>query len=316
MAASFTKGLKESPIIWYLYIVKNIVRVCCLFSACFIFVLTAWTTTFFFQINEVNANMLTLPVFSFWEFLSATRSGIPFALYLSVLLGLSYTARKEIRIIPSIVTILLLAVGWVLLSAWAASQIPPHPYSPRKVVSLSRDGLIMTADNEMESSILLSAPPLPPAVFDGALKPAAETPYSTTPLSFQLVRTRFIQNSVDDFLSLADNFDRLQKTGFANLVAYIFGLVILLVSTRFIMDLSAWALANLFLGFIAFGGVLSLELFINASPYYKNLFSFAASRIPAPLLNASVLCLAGLLVMAASGAVYFAKKNKKRRTNV
>jgi hypothetical protein len=255
--------------------------------------------------------MVTLPVFSFWEFLEASRAGIPFTLYLSVLLGLSYTARKKIRIIPSIVTIFLLAVGCTVLSVWATAQIPPHPYITGKPVSLARDGLIMTADDGQKSALLTAESPLPLAA---ALK-LDETPQasdSAKPLSFRADRILFVQDVASDFLRLAENLDQLQETGFVNIAAYTAGLVVLLVSMRFIMDLSAWALANLFFGFAAFGGILIFELFINSSRTQRILLSLVGGKISAPLISPLVFCTMGLFVIGATGVVYLVKKGKKR----
>jgi hypothetical protein len=273
-------------------------------------ILIIWTAALFFQINEINTDVVILPVFSFWEFVNAAHTGIPFTLYLSVLLGLSYTARKKIRIIPSIVVIFLLAVGWTVLFAWATAHIPPHPYVSRTSVSLARDGLIMTAENGQKSVFPSAASPLPSAASEGMLEPdkTPQMPSPAKPLSFKSDRIFFIQNISKDFLHLAENFDQLRETGFVNFTLYAAGLVVLLVSMRFIMDLSVWALANLFLGFIAFSGIFTFELFINSTSFHRLLLSLVTDGISTSLINPLILCVAGLFVMGVNGVVYSIKK--------
>jgi hypothetical protein len=296
------------------YSVKNIAKVCYFFSVCFVVVLLVWTTAHFFQISETNAEKITLPVFSFWGFLEAARTGIPFALYLSVLLSLSYTARKKIRVIPSMVTIFLLAIGWTFLSAWAVAHIPPHPRISGKPVSLVRDGLIVTTDRGQKAVFLSTGLPSSSLAFTGALRfdDAPETPNSAKPLSFKVSRVPLTKSIANDFLRLQENLIELQEMGFAYFAVYAVGLVILLVSTRFIMDLSVWALVNLFLGFIAFYGISAFELFMDSNWRYADLLSFVIDRTPTPLTDSLVLCVAGLFVMGVSGAVYLARKRRRK----
>jgi hypothetical protein len=296
------------------YSVKNIAKVCYFFSVCFVVVLLVWTTAHFFQISETNAEVVTLPVFSLWGFLEGARTGIPFALYLSVLISLSYTARKKIKIIPSMVTTFLLAVGWTFLSAWAVAHIPPHSNIAGKPVSLVRDGLIVTTHSGQKAVFFPIGLPSSSLVFAGALRfdDAPQTPNSANPLSFKADRVPLTQSIANDFLRLARNLAGLQEMGFAYFAVYTAGLVVLLVSTRFIMDLSVWALVNLFLGFIAFYGISAFELFIDSNWRYANLVSFVIDRTPTPLIDSLVLCITGLFVMGVSGAVYLIKKRRRK----
>jgi hypothetical protein len=275
-----------------------------------------WIVISFFQVNEINADMIILPVFSLWKFFDAGRTGIPPTLYLSVLLSLSYTARREIRVIPSIITIFFLAVGWTLLSAWATTQLPPPPDIRGKSVPLARAGLIVSTNDGRKSVRLTADSPFPSVAFDGTLIPESQAPFepnSAKPLSFKVDRFIFVQNVVKNFLYLAENLDQLQKMGIANLAVYTAGLVVLLVSMRFIMDLSVWALANLFLGFVAFGGILMFELFMNSSRTQRILLSIIGDRISTSLINPLVFCAMGLLIIGATGAVYLIKRQKRRR---
>jgi hypothetical protein len=138
---------------------------------------------------------------------------------------------------------------------------------------------------------------------------------SAKPLSFKFDRILFAQDIEEDFLRLAGNLERLMEIGFANAVIYIAGLTVLLISMRFIMDLSYWALANLFLGFVAFGGILAFELFMNSSRVQAVLLSFRVDGISTSFINPLIYCVTGLLVMGTSGVFYLAKKGKKKRNN-
>jgi hypothetical protein len=85
-------------------------------------------------------------------------------------------------------------------------------------------------------------------------------------------------------------------------------LLFLLSSLGFILKLSAWPMANLFIGCLAFRGILSLETFFN-SPDMQNVFdSFIGNWLHVDMAVPMIFCLFGLLVNIYSILVFIAKR--------
>ena len=89
---------------------------------------------------------------------------------------------------------------------------------------------------------------------------------------------------------------------------YAGALILLLGSLGCVLNMSAWPLANLFLGCLAFRGILALEILLN-SPEMQELFeSFLENRLPLSLTVPLIFCAAGVLVYLYSILVYLAKR--------
>ncbi|MCL2130719.1 MAG: hypothetical protein FWH35_10265, partial [Treponema sp.] len=79
--------------------------------------------------------------------------------------------------------------------------------------------------------------------------------------------------------------------------AYVFSLILLLGSLRFIMDLGQWHLANLFLGALVFRSILALETFLNAREINALIRSFIIIEVPPLLITPMVFSFIGILVI-------------------
>ena len=94
----------------------------------------------------------------------------------------------------------------------------------------------------------------------------------------------FISSLAIDFsLSARELKGRLEKS-FFSFAVYIASLILLLASLRFLLELSEWPLANLFLGALVFRGILALEVFLNSGEINVLVGSFLTERVP-PMLH-------------------------------
>jgi hypothetical protein len=75
----------------------------------------------------------------------------------------------------------------------------------------------------------------------------------------------------------------------------------------FILKLSAWPLVDLFLGCLAFRGVLSLTLFFQTPPMQETFDSFLQNRLPLSLAVPLIYCGVGILVCLYTLLVYLIK---------
>jgi len=89
---------------------------------------------------------------------------------------------------------------------------------------------------------------------------------------------------------------------------YTGALAVLLISFLFIMNLSAWPLANFFLCCFAFRGVLSLERLLNSTDIQNYFNSLLHNYLPISVVVPMIFCVAGLLIYLYSFLVYLARR--------
>jgi hypothetical protein len=91
-------------------------------------------------------------------------------------------------------------------------------------------------------------------------------------------------------------FARLQS-GLFFFCIYLFSITLLLSSFRFVFELSAWPLANLFFGILVFRGILSFEVFLDSGET-QNLIGFFSGRlIPSGFISPAIYAGMALLVI-------------------
>jgi hypothetical protein len=122
----------------------------------------------------------------------------------------------------------------------------------------------------------------------------------------------FLSSLLWDFDFAAVQFDTRFKEGFMLFIMYIFSLIFLLSSLRFIMDISSWPLANLFLGLLAFRGVLALERFLNSPETLHFLTSSLGDQFPIIIISPLVFCILGISIILYT---FFIHLRRDRRTD-
>jgi len=125
----------------------------------------------------------------------------------------------------------------------------------------------------------------------------------------------FIQSVGIDFALSARELRTLFERSFLFFAAYAFSLILLLSSLRFLLDLSQWPLANIFLGAFVFRLILSFETFINSREINVMLDSFLAGRLPSTFITPAAFAAVSILIMLytlLTGVVrYSIQKSKK-----
>jgi hypothetical protein len=117
----------------------------------------------------------------------------------------------------------------------------------------------------------------------------------------------FIQSMFIDFALTAREFEDTLREGYIPFAIYAGALIFLLASLRFLFDLSSWPLANLFLGALAFRGILALDTFLGTKEVNTFLVSFIGQRLPAPYITPLAYCALGVLVILYTLLVHLAR---------
>jgi hypothetical protein len=284
----------------------GLIRFCCL-SFILIFLIFGALQFLHFRIDSVRL----LPVREqslLRGIISAAQRALPAALYLTLLLGLSYTARKGIPFLPSTFCLLVLSLGFTLVLSEGIVLLKniPAPEHTKTPEPLGGPGLIFS---QGDTSIVLLEEPgniRGPRVVSLAGRPLAyqERPLGPDntipplpPIPFRYATTAQIYNIGIDFSLTARQFEARRDAGFIPFLIYCFSLIFLLVSFRFVLDLSNWPLANLFLGILIFRGVLAGETFLNDRDIQAFLDSFLRNYLDVSFITPLIFCSLGLLVL-------------------
>jgi hypothetical protein len=235
-------------------------------------------------------------------------SAVPWALYIALLLTSSYAFRRSIA--PGILIFLgiILALGFSLGAILGASRLEQMAgIGPSIRTSIpGGPGAILQTDGGL--ALLPLGPhqeegPLVTASADGSLEYKKTRRIGGSILG--RIRFGLKENSVPFFLSaLVQDVDRCSEglaaaysKGLSVLAVQLCAQAFLLLSFWFILDITAWPMANLFLGSLIFRGILSFAALVNSTEAEGIIGGF----MPLPLDGA----LLGPLVLFAMGAAVY-----------
>ncbi|MDR0495029.1 MAG: hypothetical protein LBG95_05310 [Treponema sp.] len=257
------------------------------------------------------------------EFISAARWALSFGIYGGVLMGLSYAARKEVFAPMALICVIALTLGFTFgidqfLKNW--ENVPPAKTS---TPPLGRPGLILS--NNVRSSgtsiVLLEGPSRPggrrivatpgkPMLYQAEFAGRDLTRASLPPAPFSDNCPWFLKSLAIDLRLNAEILRQRLNEGMTSFLIYSGALVFFLSSLIFILKLSAWPLANIVLGCLAFRGVLALEIFFNTDEMQNVFDSFLQNRLPLALAVPLIFCVIGVLIHLYSLLVFLAKRRR------
>jgi hypothetical protein len=295
---------------------KKVARLVLFFSLCFavLFVLAALVRYLAIRIDLIRL----LPVREetrLSELIAAARWALPFSIYFSLLFGLSYAARLEMFVPLSIFCLVVLAGGFSTALSTGLGRADFVPPAGSAVKPLGGPGLILTRGDTV---IVLPGGPADPQsprvvsfpgrslVYQETPQGPNNTPPALPPIPFQTAVPWFMQSLSVDFALSGGQFEARFREGFVPFLIYALSLIFFLASFRFVMNLSTWPLANLFIGALIFRGILALEIFITSTETGQLLAPFLGNRIApenmGPLMFSSfavLICLYTALVSVA-----------------
>ncbi|MCL2374653.1 MAG: hypothetical protein FWC65_05360 [Treponema sp.] len=230
------------------------------------------------------------------DIIRLTWNAFPAALYFSILLTLSYTARRNMPIPAAIIGVFVLAAAVSLgiphgINSLEASRggtleaafRPVHALQagPGLILSRSENAWVLLRESrDIRGPRVVSIPGQPLIYQETPLGPG-NTILTLPPLPFYDSTPWFVRNLTIDFSLSAAEMRGRRADSFFSFAIYAAALILLLVSLRFVFGLSRWPLANLFMGILAFRGIAALEALLGAQEVTAALYSFAAGRLAA-----------------------------------
>jgi len=254
---------------------------------------------------------------------------LPAALYLSVLLALSYSARRNIFAPLAMLCIVISASALFVGTSIGINRIGPVETAFRPLSALhSGPGLILSRSeniwvllresNEIAGPRVVSIPGQPLIYQEVPLGPG-NTILSLPPLPLAEAAPWFIRHLAADLSLNAAELRRRLDYSLFSFGMYVFSLILFLSSLRFIFGQGRWPgrwpLANLFIGALLFRGIIALEPFLNAGEMNALIHSFLPGEllpalIPPPLITPAIFVALAVFFIFYSMLVYIASPKR------
>jgi hypothetical protein len=301
---------------------KKMARLVLFFTLCFLALFLAAAAFGFLRlwidsIRAIPARSLDiLPAL-----MDSARNALSLGLYLSLLLTLSYSSRQQIPIPMTILGLLILgsaltaglSVGMNRAARMKTSAVVPGRTLGQPGLLLSRGDTAMVLLEEPvnpSGSRVVSIPNRPLIYQEQPVGPN-NTILDLPPAPFRNGGSFVPGGIFADTALTARRFNSRLEEGFIPFITYVSSLIFLLASLRFILDFSNWPLANLFLGALAFRGILAFESFVNSRDIQELIVSLAGNRIPPPLITPCGFYAIGLLVMLYTVLAHLARDRRR-----
>jgi hypothetical protein len=300
--------------------VKNLAKLALFFSLSFAIIFLAATGIRFLSLRvEWAQNLPPKPETALTIVIAAAHWALSLAMYSSILLGLSYAARRRYFAPMAVLCVMTLSLffNFIVSSAlYNWKSVPPAEITARQ---MGGDGLILSNSlNRNETSVILlkgtadplgprvTAIPDRPLVFHESMANAAAV--NLPPIPFGDDTPWFYKSLIIDLRLSEEHIQQRFNEGLVHYFIYAGALIFLLSSLGFAIKFSVWPLANLFLGVLAFRGILAIETFFN-SPEMQDIFdSFFRNMMPSSFAVPLIFFAFGLLINLYEVLVYVAKR--------
>ncbi|MDR1428860.1 MAG: hypothetical protein LBI85_01100 [Spirochaetaceae bacterium] len=303
---------------------KALARLILFFTLCFGITLVLLSAGVFIdRYLDAAVHIPALPLALLPVLLSSLRACIPAAVYSTVLLTLSYAARRGIPFLLSLPCLFLLVVsasgalylGTVRADRFDAMTRTDRPRtlgSPGLILSQRNIATVLLEDPGREQGARVVSIPGQKLLYQGLpVGPGNQAPLLPS-ASAKAPLPYFLQSILLDFSIAGSRYESLLAQGYHYFIAYLASIALFLCSLGFIFKISVWPLANVFTGALVFRGVLALETFINSREVLEILDDYIESGIPRPFISALVFGLAAALILLYS---LLARLSRRRRAD-
>jgi hypothetical protein len=279
------------------------------FTICFLLIFIGAGAIKYLELSVNAAKAIPAgPPFTLPDFIAAIREMLPLALYFTLLLTLSYAARRNIAFFPAFITLFILAGAFMYSSIWGLLQaenlnstVISNLSGPSQ--TLGQRGLILSQNST--AIVLLENPgsgggpqvisyPGQPLVYREVSGP--ET-IALPQAPFRNENAFMTSGILPDFSLTANQLESRFRSGLLSFGLYGGALILLLLSLRFVMELSSWPMANIFSGAVIFRGILALETFIDSREVQSFLGAFLGPRVSPFLISPIVFGGIGVIVL-------------------
>jgi hypothetical protein len=323
---------------------KSLARLMLFFTLCFIIFFTLAGALKYLQLSVDAARTIPSgPLVTLPEFIAAFYEVFPLILYGAVLLTLSYTVRRSIPLSISILGLFVLTCAATLgislgfLHLTKAHSIPAALFSsknpslgrktlgsPGLILSQGDTVMVVLGDPGQAGSTRVVSIPERPLIYQEIPSGPNNTILALPSAPFRNEESYLMDGLFIDAKLSAAEFEIRLRENRLSFWAYGAALILLLVSLRFVLELSSWPLANLFLGAVVFRGILAFEIFIDSRIVQDFILTFFDNRIERFIVSPLIFSGLGIITLLYTLLAHLAgdkpresrgrsSRNKKRR---
>jgi len=297
--------------------VRNFAKLTLLFSINFLIIFLVATGLRFLvlQVDWVK-NLPPKPETTLTLVITAAYWALSCTLFSSILFSLCYAGRRKYSYIMTVVSVMSLSLLFCLGISMALESWKSVPPAQSNGIQLGDKGLILSNSlNKNETAVVLlngASDPLGPRVTAIPGQPmyfyeAAVGKVDLPPVPFGNDTPWFLRSLSIDIRLNAEMFQKNFNEGLHTWLIFTFSLVFLLCSFGYVIKMSVWPLANLFVGILAFRGILLLGTFLSSPEMLDIMDSFLKGSIPASFVIPCVFLAIGVLLHLYSGLVVIVK---------
>ncbi|MDR3020474.1 MAG: hypothetical protein LBU66_06175 [Treponema sp.] len=299
---------------------KKFAKLALFFSVIFLIIfLTATCLVFLSLWVDWAKSLPSKPQTALTLIINAAHWALSLAFFATILFSLGYAARKEcfapLTVICTMVLSMLFCLGISLaLDNW--KSVPP---AQTEGIPLGDKGLILSNSlNRSETAVVLlngTAEPMGPRVIIIPGQPmlyqaSAGASFDLPSIPFGDDTPWFIKSLFIDIRLNSENFQKKFSEGLIPFLIYSGSLIFLLCSLGYAIKISAWSLANLFLGILVFRGILAFITFFNTPEMQEITGSFMNNALPVSFALPMIFVGFGILVHLYSFLIFIIRRKK------
>ena len=301
---------------------KKFAKLVLLFSVSFVIVMLTAASLRFLSLRvdwakslpQKSETTLTLMI-------TAAHWALSLAMFSSILFSISYAFRRGYFASMAIVIVMVLSVLFthglfIFLNNW---KIASAAAAPAQTVGLSPGdkGLLLSNSLNREETVVVllkgTEDPMGPRVVAIPGQPLifqeeAAVGSTLPPVPFGDDTPWFLKSLAIDLRLNSELLQQKYDEGFVSFSLYTGSLIFFLCALAYAIKFSAWPLANLFLGILAFRGVLTLETFLNSPEIQEIMGAFLKNMLPVSRVAPLIFLFFGVLLLLYSWLIYLSKR--------
>jgi hypothetical protein len=304
---------------------KNFAKFLIFFGVCFplLFLIGVGITLLHLWIDAVSIVPVKSVIYM-KEIIESGRWVPPFTLYLSVMFSINYGNKHRISRPLIFVSLIILANIFIFSASKGLNNLYNMTEASMRInrKTLGQPGMILSQfdtvitlldepSNRTGSRVVaIDDSPLiyqeEPIGVDGELIELPPVPFYT--------HSRWFSRIIITELSISgQNIAARFEEGLVPYFAWIGAFTLLLVSLGFVTGVSSWPLANIFLGFLVFRGLLAFEVFINSDEVNGFFRDFLRGALPDMLIMPAIFTAIAALILIYALLLFLARISGKIR---
>ena len=301
---------------------KRIAKLALFFCNSFILLFLFSAVFYFLGLWVDSVRMAAVRIDHTVNLFKSLRWALSFSFYIAILLSTTYAARKKVPLFASILLIFILSCVFTFGVFLGIGQLEkldfylelgqPVKNEPGLILSRGVSTTVVLSGDGLGGPRVLSMPGQDLLYQGEEWGPVSSTLAPSLPFSDE--KPWVIQSMFIDFSLNALHLNLRYGESLFSFLIYGGSIILFLCSLRFLLGISSWPLANLFIGALAFRGILAFEAFLNTGETQNLISAFLGGRLPEYMISPLIFACLGSLILLYTFLSYLAW-GKKRRNN-